>query len=62
MAKKEKSIDKAFVKVKCPDCGNEQLIYIRASTVVKCHVCGAVLAVPTGGKADIKGEIVEVYR
>jgi len=64
VGKKEKAgknIDKAFVKVKCPDCGNEQLVYIRVSTVVKCHVCGATLAVPTGGKADIKGEIVEVY-
>ncbi len=57
-----KNIDKAFVKVKCPDCGNEQIIFIRASTVVKCNVCGATLAIPTGGKAEIRGEIVEVYK
>ncbi len=54
--------DKSFIKVKCPDCGNEQIIYVRASTVVRCHVCGATLAVPTGGKAEIKGEVVEVYK
>ncbi len=59
---KLKNIDKSFVKVKCPDCGNEQIIFLRASTVVKCNVCGATLATPTGGKAEIRGEIVEVYK
>ncbi len=58
---KSKNIDNSFVKVKCPDCGNEQVIFLRASTVVKCQVCGATIATPTGGKADIRGEIVEVY-
>ena len=48
-----------FIKVKCPDCGNEQIIFERAATVVKCNVCGSVLAEPRGGKALIKGEIVE---
>ena len=61
MGEKSKSIDKAFVKVKCPNCGNEQIIFLRASTVVSCNVCGSTLAVPTGGKAEIKGEILEVY-
>ncbi len=56
-----KNVEKAFVKVKCPDCGNEQVIFLRASTPVKCQVCGATLATPTGGKAAIRGEIVEVY-
>ncbi len=58
---KSRNIDKAFVRVKCPNCGNEQIIFLRASTVVSCHVCGSTLAVPTGGKADIKGDIIEVY-
>ena len=48
-----------FIKVKCPDCGNEQAIFERAATVVKCTVCGAVLAEPGGGKAAIKGEKLE---
>ncbi len=58
---KSRNMDKSFVKVKCPDCGNEQIIFLRASTVVKCQVCGATIATPTGGKADIRGEILEVY-
>ena len=49
-----------FVKVKCKDCGNEQVIFIRASTPVNCVVCGSSVAKPTGGKADIKGEVVGV--
>jgi len=46
-----------FVKVKCK-CKNEQIIFKRVSTVVKCLVCNEVLAEPTGGNADIKAEIV----
>jgi small subunit ribosomal protein S27e len=49
-----------FVKVKCKDCGNEQVIFIRASTPVNCVVCGSSVAKPTGGKAELKGEVVGV--
>jgi small subunit ribosomal protein S27e len=42
-----------FIKIQCPDCGSEQIIFDRASTVVKCNVCGKVLIKPTGGKAAI---------
>ncbi len=49
-----------FVRVKCKDCGSEQVIFDRAATVVSCLVCGATLAEPTGGKADIKADILEV--
>ena len=47
-----------FLRVKCPDCENEQTIFGKASTHVKCIVCGRELAVPTGGKATIKAEII----
>ena len=50
-----------FVKVKCPDCENEQVVFEMASTVVDCVVCGRVLAEPAGGKAQIKAEILETY-
>ncbi len=49
-----------FVKVKCPDCGNEQVIFDHASFPVRC-LCGRLLAKPTGGKAIIYGKIVKVY-
>jgi small subunit ribosomal protein S27e len=49
-----------FVKVKCPDCENEQMVFEKASTVVTCVVCSRVLAVPAGGKAELNAEILEV--
>ncbi len=49
-----------FVKVRCPKCKNEQVIFGKASTEVKCLVCGKVLAKPTGGKSMIKVRILEV--
>lgn len=49
-----------FIKVKCPDCGGDQIVFKKAATVVRCNVCGSTLIVPKGGVGDIKGEILEV--
>ena len=60
----EKLIPKSrsgFLRVKCPKCGNEQLVYSNAVNRVNCNVCGVELAAPSGGKAIIKGEIVAVF-
>ena len=50
-----------FLKVRCPNCGNEQIIFSHASIVVRCLVCGNTLAVPTGGKAQILATVVKEY-
>lgn len=50
----------SFVRVKCLKCGNEQLVFSSAVNRVNCTVCGTELAEPSGGKAIIKGEVVEV--
>jgi small subunit ribosomal protein S27e len=47
-----------FLKVKCPDCENEQTVFEKASTVVTCVVCGKELATPAGGKVILKAEII----
>jgi small subunit ribosomal protein S27e len=49
-----------FLRVRCNDCGNEQVVYSHASSVVKCMVCSKTLAVPRGGQAKIKTMIVGV--
>lgn len=49
-----------FIKTKCQDCGNEQVSFSKPATVIRCSVCGATLAVPKGGKAELKGSVVEV--
>ncbi len=53
---------KSWIKVKCHDCGKEQIIFGRAATQVTCNTkdCSAVLAIPTGGKAAVKAEIIEL--
>lgn len=49
-----------FVKIRCPKCKNEQIVFGKASTVIKCLVCAKVLAEPTGGKSKVKARILEV--
>ncbi|UCB60044.1 MAG: 30S ribosomal protein S27e [Candidatus Bathyarchaeota archaeon] len=47
-----------FLRVRCPDCGNEQLIFSHPTNTVKCNICQTVLATQTGGKARIRGEVI----
>lgn len=60
MAKENETENARFVEVNCPDCNNKQIIFVKCATKVQCQACGATLAKPTGGKSDIKGEVVEV--
>ena len=48
-----------FIKVRCNDCENEQALFDKASTTAHCHICNSKLAIPSGGKAKIKGKILE---
>ncbi len=48
-----------FLVVKC-ECNKEQVIFSHSTSEVKCEVCGKTLAKPTGGKAQILGEILGV--
>lgn len=50
-----------FIRVVCRKCANEQIIYNKAATVVKCLQCGEVLAEPTGGEAFVKGRVVTTF-
>lgn len=49
-----------FVKVRCAKCKNEQVIFGKCSTKIICLVCNEPLAVPTGGKSKVVGQILEV--
>ena len=49
-----------FIKIRCPKCKNEQVMFGKASSDVICLVCGKVLAEPTGGKSRVKARILEV--
>lgn len=54
---------KSWVKIRCHNCGSEQIIFGRAATEVTCNgkSCSEVLATPTGGKAAVKAEILELF-
>lgn len=56
MAKQESN----FLKVKCGDCENTQIIFDHAASTVKCVVCGKTLVEPKGGRSKICAQIVEV--
>ena len=47
-----------FLRVKCKKCKNEQVIFERPATTIKCLVCDEVLAESTGGKANIKTDVI----
>ena len=57
---KSKEPTSKFIQVRCPKCKNEQTIFGKASTEIKCLVCGKIISEPTGGKAKIKARILEV--
>jgi len=49
-----------FIKIRCPKCKNEQIMFGKASSKVSCLVCGKILAEPTGGKSKVRARILEV--
>ena len=49
-----------FLKLRCPKCKNEQIVFGKASSKVKCLVCDKDILDPTGGKGKIKARILEV--
>jgi small subunit ribosomal protein S27e len=49
-----------FLRVKCQKCGNEQLLFSNVVNKITCNVCQETLAIPTGGRAEINGEVLAV--
>ncbi len=46
-----------YLKVQCK-CGNEQVVFSHATSVVKCVSCKEPLSSPSGGTAVIHGKVV----
>ena len=46
----------SFIKIKCDKCKNEQVVFERPASTVKCLVCGEILVEPTGGKGIVKSK------
>ena len=48
-----------FLKVSCPGCEHESVLFSNASTTVNCELCGATLATPAGGRASVMARVLE---
>jgi small subunit ribosomal protein S27e len=49
-----------FLRIKCLNCGSEQVVFGCATIEVKCNVCEKQLVQSTGGKARVLTKISEV--
>lgn len=49
-----------FVRITCKKCKNEQTVFNKATTLVKCLKCGVDLAIPTGGEVFVNGKVSQV--
>ncbi len=50
-----------FLRVRCK-CKNEQVIFEKPASAIKCLVCKEVIAVPSGGRADIRAKVLGIAR
>ncbi|UCD21271.1 MAG: 30S ribosomal protein S27e [archaeon] len=51
-----------FVRVRCPKCEEDQVIFGKATTKVSCLKCKAPLTRPTGGKSRLRAKVLEVLK
>lgn len=49
----------SFLLVKCPDCGEERIIFSCAAKDIGCRGCGRKLAESRGGKALLFAQVVK---
>lgn len=49
-----------FLLVECQACKNQQIVFNKPSSVVKCLVCSSTLCKPTGGAGTIKTKVIKV--
>lgn len=55
-----RNTESKFIKVRCSKCKNEQVIFEKPSSEIKCLVCGALMSAPTGGKGKVNARLLEV--
>ena len=49
-----------FILVRCPNCGNEQVVFTHSTFPTRCLVCGTPLVTSRGGKVKINAQIIKV--
>lgn len=62
MRRERESIPKprsSFVLIKCPDCGEERVLFSASTKKVTCKGCGRKLAETTGGKVKLQAPMIK---
>ena len=49
----------SFVLIKCPDCGEERVMFSASTRDITCRGCGRKLAERTGGKVRVDAQIIK---
>jgi small subunit ribosomal protein S27e len=49
----------AFLQVKCPDCGEERIVFSNSTKEVGCRGCGKKLVESRGGKAVVLAQVTK---
>jgi small subunit ribosomal protein S27e len=48
-----------FLRVICPECSKEQVIFGKAASRIKCNSCNKLIAKPSGGKTIVMAKVKE---
>ena len=48
-----------FLQVKCPDCGEERVLFSNSAKDIGCRGCGRKLAESRGGKAIVLAQVIK---
>lgn len=62
MGKKIRTTKSKFVRVKCPKCDVEHIIFGKATTNTRCVGCNYTLSKSTASKAKIRAKVLEVLK
>jgi len=62
MQKTIRTTKSKFVRVSCPKCSNEQVIFGKATSNVRCLKCKTQLTKSSGGKAKVRAKVLEVLK
>ncbi len=49
----------SYVLIKCPDCGEERVMFSASTRDVTCKGCGRKLAESTGGKVKVDAQVIK---
>ena len=48
-----------FLHIKCSKCEEKNIVYSHTTTNIYCKSCNEILAVPSGGRAKITGDLID---